>query len=754
MPAVTVTPTKGGALITRAAAAEVGIPHYTVKRNWRRDLTDEIRREGFDYLIPAPGETDETVQPFPTDEEISLIHMVTRPNGDASLVVGTPNTLYRFNIDQRGYVDGVDGQPYTHPHNDPPIQPYDLIGARWEIIGDDFEDSPPARRWETADVNGTSAFNNANDLPVAFRHEWAYTEPINELREQGVVSVGTISEFDGVMMTGDIWEMREEDIPKILGVKSSDPVTVRQDGTTEYPVIPFEPFKQDPDPYSLFTAVDFFTPEMEGQTIAWEDGQVRKIQTVVHPTHARTDTPLPHAPGIVYFDNPDAFLSRAELEAKGYVFERRQYRVIWSGLDDPTDFSGRVTAEATAGSTLLRLKNTTRTFHTFDEVIVDGAGPNGAALVTTPSGDPVTITAAGPGFVTLNTEALTSVEEGGLMPADSAGSISGFEDLQDDGSAILKMLPLQNRLVIYKDTNIFLAVFTGVFERPYQFERVIVPHGRSLHYRNTLCSIKNQIHTYAGRTRFYEFNLSTRVPEVIAASDLIENTFFDFALIENTERIYCTDNQVTQEIWIICRENIDHPVIAYDYVYKTFSTMDWFPSAAETQRELKFPRQAESGICFYMGTTAGVMLIYGLTSHPLEMWDNKSAIYYRREGRPFSLEAEGYESRLRGGLMDFGDPYNEKHWRSYVVQFSSQSNDNPNITGYFYRARNQAEPGPALIGFTEISDSDNHGLVPIHSIAHLFQDELIAAGQNNPMRIHQRTFDVTRLTSSSFHKRP
>jgi len=48
-----VKPADGGTLITRAASADVGAQRYTAKVNWRRDLTDEMTREGVGLFQPA-----------------------------------------------------------------------------------------------------------------------------------------------------------------------------------------------------------------------------------------------------------------------------------------------------------------------------------------------------------------------------------------------------------------------------------------------------------------------------------------------------------------------------------------------------------------------------------------------------------------------------------------------------------------------------------------------------------------------------
>jgi hypothetical protein len=179
MPPLTVRPADGGQLITRAAAADAGIPHYTRKLNVRRDLSDEILREGWDYWNPLPEEDDYQVIPFPGPDGVplKLIHVLRRPNGDAAIIAATQTTIYRFNTNLLGYmefpplyVDGVNDGPGSA------FQPYFEEPTRWQIIAGGF--SPNAKRWEVVDIDGTAIFNNGVDLPVAYRVEWRFAVPL------------------------------------------------------------------------------------------------------------------------------------------------------------------------------------------------------------------------------------------------------------------------------------------------------------------------------------------------------------------------------------------------------------------------------------------------------------------------------------------------------------------------------------------------------------------------------------------------
>src|SRR3990167_4778892 len=60
----------GGKLATDLSSDEAGIANYVLKRNWRRDLDQEIRREGHDYFWPNTASTfaaSPLNQPFPNN---------------------------------------------------------------------------------------------------------------------------------------------------------------------------------------------------------------------------------------------------------------------------------------------------------------------------------------------------------------------------------------------------------------------------------------------------------------------------------------------------------------------------------------------------------------------------------------------------------------------------------------------------------------------------------------------------------------
>lgn len=809
--------------MTRASASEAGFLNYTTKRNWRRDLSDEMTREGYDYCVPDPDAGDASSQPFPaaSDQTINLVHLSRRPNGDAAMLVATPTTIYRFNSSLAGYYEDPDYENYVDPA-DPDLggQPYFAVPSRWQVIGSGF--SPNGRRWEAKNVNGLTILNNSVDLPVSYRLDYSTVTPMHELREQGILSVGTIEEYDSILMGGDVDEMLEGNIPDILEVASSGSITVSQTGrassgvitaTTSgagptytitatasiftapmvgrmirfsngarftitgytsgtvvsatrngtYAVITAKPFvitdAWDPtsstvDAYSLTASSSFFTSAMVGKLIAWADGTVRKVTKYVSGTHAKTDYDAPISAGEVKYDNPNAYLSKETLIANGVITDtnRRQTRLLWSEVGAPTKFGTQSPVSMESGSEYAIASRTIGSLSIGDAVAVDGAGLFGGVLILDDDGNPVTVKRIVPGFIELSAPAKTTTSSGTIQTASSIGSIVGYEDLDDDGSGILKMLKLREQVVIYKDTSIFIGQYTGNVDQPFLFKLIPIPHGQALHYRNTVVNINGLYHLYAGRNAFYSFDLTNQVPQPVLGADLISNLFYDHATIENTESIFVADNHNTKEVWFVNPQNSTDPVMCFDHRYGTWSTCNIPLTAGGMIKSPMSEIPAETEDWFVMGNAAGTVLIYGNSTSEVAFWgDGVKEIYYRRSARPYSITKSTYTATLASGLADFGNAYDQKHIRSYVLQFSSLKPGPASIQATFQTFRNE-NLSAAQTSTKTISDPGGHGLVPMHFLFNYFKDTLTLTVNSAQTRIHTRIYDVYGIRDASHNR--
>ena len=144
----------------------------------------------------------------------------------------------------------------------------------------------------------------------------------------------------------------------------------------------------------------------------------------------------------------------------------------------------------------------------------------------------------------LSDAASTTVSELSVLQTEEIGSIVGYEDLEDDGSGVVNMAPLQNMIVIYKDTSIFVGQYTGNTNIPFKFRVIKVPSSQALYYKHTLVPLKNS-HVYIGRDSFYSFDLSSGGPKEVAALASIKDLFFSQSEITATDSVFAADNVLT-----------------------------------------------------------------------------------------------------------------------------------------------------------------------------------------------------------------
>ena len=943
---LTVRPSDGGQLITRASLDNAGLVNYSQKRDFRRDLDTEMRREGYDYFIPN---TTKAIagQPFPSlvavssitssagvatvttvrkhyyengepviisgatqtqyngsfaisnvtdttfqyavagspaspatgtisaaiSERLNLFHLARRPNGETAVIAGSQRRLYRYySLEDPGYFEG-DGTADEYFITDPLLGgPYfESNPGEWIVIGHGF--STLGKRWEAVSINGWSVFNNSVDLPVTYRVEETSVVPIYELREQGILSVGTIAEYYGILMIGDLTEIDAEDLEKLfeltgdidggnelahqavntvtvlggffdatmigkyivyatgqsaqitafggdprfatvggppLGITSGTRFKIRtkaaQAGslfsglitasqpsgtpnvtatgaifnvgmvgktlryangfsrtitaftsTTQADLagpnpagsISFTPFWII-DPATSYTVVAdsaIFTPEMVGLHILWDNGETRKILAYVNPTTVTVDLDLPVASDFIGIENVASY-DRYDLIAERLtgisLHNRVQYRLAWSMIDLPRRFGAVIPGSISAGGFTLTLKFPSKSFEAGQSIRVVGAGVNGGDLVAT-----ILYVSALGKVLQLSELADTTVTDAEVQAEDAFGSIVGSQDLQDDTSAIIKMLDLQQTLVIHKDTSIFLAQYTGNVDAPFVFQRIKIPGSNSIYYRNTLVSVSSDYHLYAGRNSFFRFDLTRRFPVEIDLTDLMSDLFYVEATLDRTEEIWAADNHVTNEIWIVRPTGTQDKVICLDYAYQTISTSSMDATAAATvKRPLVGGIQGTSQDWFVMGTSQGVVLLYGRTdaNQAIAGWPGNE-IYFRRHANPHSPSKQHYDSILASGMAHFGDPFAEKDVSEYVLYLASQSPNTP-TEWQLYGVRNVNE-APVLLATQTKSDLQKQNLIPMLFRANYFKEVLTVHGVDNPVRITARTWRVAIIGSRS-----
>lgn len=695
---VTVKPGQGGDLVTRMAFDNVGPANYTIKRDWRRVMDSEIRREGDVLFYPNTGIAIGTQPTPPTDgSPITLIHHARKPDGKTALIVGTQDQLFRFYSFEDGEVyagdTGGSGVYATGVYED--------ISGSWISIWS----SPNAagHRWEAVEVSGKTVFNNGSDLPMLYDVSWDAVKPIYELREQGIARVGTIGEFNGALFCGDISEVIDTDLPAwMTGRSSADAVTITMSA-------------------GFITASgSFFKSTDVGQTIIFKNtGEYATITSFFSATHVQIDRS--------FSITVPTFVTVAGLYNyyPGTV-NRVQYAILWSNFGNAADFASVITGNMTVGSFNAVLDFPAWSFQPGDEILVEGAGDAGSAL------DAIILSINyNHTVLTLDTAAITEADEQAVEKASALSSISGEEDLEDDGSAILRITQLQGRMVVLKDTGIFLGAATGDATNPFQFS-IVYRGTKTIFWQWMMENINGTYLLFAGKNEFFTFDLSSLLPQVHPKMRLCSDIFYSNVTDETlNDQCFSAINEITAEVWFTFPNSTTDKAICYDYKYESVSTSAAAYTATGTIKKPVAGVSVGAEENWFIMAHANNILQYGLTDVTPGIWTRNTA---------------NYDSLLKSGYVDFGDGFNEKDLRAHVVYFGNVSPAPIELT--MFGARNANEP-PQTLFVRSIAAPTYKNLTSTYFKKIYFQDQLRVTGSAANCELTARTFQPAVIQSQS-----
>jgi hypothetical protein len=481
----------------------------------------------------------------------------------------------------------------------------------------------------------------------------------------------------------------------------------------------------------------FTGSDLVGSVLVWDSGEQRIITEYVDSTHVKVNSEYAVASGFISIENPDTYAAFTDYSKTNRI----QYRHLWSAVDDPTRFAAVLSGSITAGSRTLVLDGTARSLERGDEITILGAGTLGGNLTTTITG------IAGGRVIGLQNPAITTAVGAGVQRSDAIGSIVGQADLQDDSSAIVNMKRLRDKLVIYKDTSIIIASYTGLVESPFSYHIVRVPEGRSLYFRNLLISIDTDSHVFAGRNSFYSFDLTTQMPKLVPELENCRNLFFDEVAISDDDEIFATHCAPTSEVWIAYPGTSGDRALRWSYKYGNVATSSFPVLAAATMDRPEIGNlEGVSENWFVMGMDGGTVCIYGKTDQPMAAWADDE-IFYTRSANPYSATKGTYVATITYGLADFGLPYDEKILTQVMPYFGVRSDD-VDIAFSIYSSRVPSET-PELLDTTSITSPLTSSAVPMHFMGHYFQDSYQVTINEQVARFKGRQFDVRPVSSNS-----
>lgn len=346
---------------------------------------------------------------------------------------------------------------------------------------------------------------------------------------------------------------------------------------------------------------------------------------------------------------------------EGPTTTRISFRRVWSNVGDPRDFAVTVPGTVTASSTALTLAWPMQSFHAGDEIEIIGAGVEGGNHITTIQ----TISGVN---VTLTDAAATSVVDADVQRPSDIDSIAGYDDIEDDGSAIVLQIPLKTQLITFKASgNIWQTYYTGDLDTPFAKDRVTKKPGVAPKYPRAVLNIvddnENEYLLFPGGKHFYSYHLGSQAPKQHPAFKGAEKTLF-FDRIKGLG---------PYEVWGAINACTDEAIFAYNW-------RDYESDYYNANRALafKYEKDAESlseisGWNFLCAITVEKPTAE-LTCDESELWflmgdnDGKITRYGQSNLEVFTRQryGENAEAILGGGLFAPG----ARDTGSYVRRFS------------------------------------------------------------------------------------
>ena len=133
-----------------------------------------------------------------------------------------------------------------------------------------------------------------------------------------------------------------------------------------------------------------------------------------------------------------------------------------------------------------------------------------------------------------------------MIRLDSIGKKTSVVDLVDDGSRILKMKNLVDRLMIYRDTGYMTAIRVNTAE-VFQFERRYTGP-RVVDFRNTLIDVAGRFHVFMSFNGIYQVDRAASQPKLLQPMDK-GTRFWEDLSGDDAERVFTVDNSETREVF-------------------------------------------------------------------------------------------------------------------------------------------------------------------------------------------------------------
>jgi len=806
---VTINPSQGGALIG-SASDDVPITdgrnylsssaNYTQKLNFRRETDGELRREGWEVfeptqLNPEISKWGNIVNFDALDSQYPIrgIHQFPGDDGTLRLVAIAGNKMWAFisedgnyaqsrsPSDQNPYSTGPDGKDYWKDTGESFYwkEVYEF-GQYMDTLNSDGTPRPPSEggsyRWEFAEVKNLLIVNNGIDLPIVFGANWEKAEPLYGLRENGVISVGTICSYQDRLFCADLTVI----------TKGYDLWFAPNPST--YP---------DHDPYG-----NIFESSLYGQTtndaLLTERFQYRMIYSAEGEPRL-FNTGIDDGSGVIMESGgwPGQLVVSEVNGGKQYEFQSpymfandsngSMYKLYNNGI-----FQGEEAIAIYFGNFIITMPDTILASSLFIKkendkyLVVDSDGSNVSVIYKR-------VLEGTPDDTVTNNEIEAGTYDVVIRPYfEQLANPASVREFSQDGSRILKMLPLADKLVVYRDSGYFFISRTNSTAVPFSVEPRYTG-GRVADFRHTIIDIAGREHMFVGNNGVYSISRTQIEPKILSTFE-IGPPFWQIISSDVSEFVYSVDNPITREMFINAPlgfleneegEYVDEKghlssepklrwgILAYDYINGTLSEIDASFTACAHIRKPKHNRSGPEEAWFVLGVhqADGNELIYPGTQYRSDAqyggvlcrYGYGPPQYGASPYRLYSRLGEGYESKIKSGLIDFGDSFSDKEVRSYVLELSSKYGVTPVrvkiSTTSAPQGSEEIETMQVIDGqeidYVELNNLVDENMIPMFVRAPYIRDEITILPEydadgnlvNNPVKIVGRTFEVSGITT-------
>lgn len=707
---ITITPQQGGALVGSASDDIAGSSNYTKKLNFRRETDGELRREGWELFDPTGRQTA-----LDNEYPIRLLYQFPATTGEGVLIAAAGGNIYRLKAGSVGYAfdefEAYAEGGYYEPNNETFWWEKIYEGLHhMDALDEDGTTKNPfeggANRWEAVTVLNHVVISNGVDLPIVYKAEWDYARPLYNLREQGVVSCGTIASYQDRLFLGDLsviidgYDRWFKEAADPYGDVYEDPLVVTGEVKVQrYQYRMFYSMEQNP---KMFDTVE--SGGLPAKLTVENDGTYRISSDYQFKIGSLEDGAPLISDAQQFLDEEAVVINSGEF---GIKTEDEKYAINTIGL------TSRLFLFKDGDDYVLRNR------YGNDPGFLSIVLPEWSSQTSYPKGTSVRF---GASFY----KASTAIDAGQSNPENNTdwvateGYLNAGEydimifsylnqiynqastrEFADDGTRILKMEQLADKLVVYRDSGFFFLSRSNVTQDPFAVEPRYTG-GRVADYRHTITNIDGKRHMFLGSSGVYAISRASAEPEPVSVFEL-GIPFWKSIPPEYAEFVYASDNPVTRELFlsvpigymkngndeyinqtgeVVTTPVIDWGTIAFDYISKTISEIDASFTASCYARKPRLRRVGPEQSWFLMGIHASkeAPFYIGSKYRPDNNYDGQVVRYGYGPPEVGSTEpyriydrlGYGYKSELRSGLIDFGDSFSDKEVRSYVLELSNK----------------------------------------------------------------------------------